>query len=366
MPRRPQYTVLGAGNNGAVIQAGPGVVYKYTRDPVEVASWLAVAGQQRRKPLPGMPILYDVHLGDRAAVITREDIHPLGARHGLDPYSLGALQTAARLDTKGRLYGDRRAALAARRIRSRGLYGPLRAVGRAINRIERVGAHPSDLRPDNFGRTARGLVLHDPGRSPVDTTIARSKGEYNECPNNKKLTGAVRDILGHAPSYKSCNVVNDKALRKVMRGHGWRDAEISDTAGFHSQDNVIYLLRGNEWSQLHELVHAAGVVDKDLCPWATEGITEAVAQDIAKQKKWKHHSTYPEYVKIVRTKLAPALGLKPLQVGEIVASDPKHAGRNLAKRLSLRTQIPERQWYKTLGPGNLSPQKFTTLLAQAS
>ena len=120
--RHPQYTVLGAGNNGAVIQAGPGVVYKYTRDPVEVAAWLAVAGQQaRRRPLSGMPILYDLHIGDRAAVITREDVKPLGKQHGLDPYSLGALQVASRLDTKARLYGDRRAALAARRIRARGL-----------------------------------------------------------------------------------------------------------------------------------------------------------------------------------------------------------------------------------------------------
>jgi len=200
----------------------------------------------------------------------------------------------------------------------------------------------------------------------VDTTIARSKGEYNQCPDTAKLTRAVRDILGHAPSYKACNVVNDKGLRKVMRGHGWRDTEISDTAGFHSQDNVIYLLRGNEWSQLHELVHAAGVVDKDLAPWVTEGITEAVAQDIAKKKKWKHHSTYPEYVEIVRKKLAPALGLTPLQLGEIVAAAPKQAGRNLARRLSLRTQIPAQHCYKALGPGNLSPQKFTALLKKAA
>lgn len=364
--RHPQYTVLGAGNNGAVIQASPGVVYKYTRDPVEVAAWLAVAGQQaRRRPLPGMPKLYDLHIGDRAAVITREDVKPLGKRHGLDPYSLSALQVASRLDTKSRLYGDRRSGLLARRIRARGLYGPLKDIGRAINKIERVGAHPSDLRPDNFGLTARGLVLHDPGRSPLDTTLARSRGSYNKCPDTPKLTRAVREILGKAPSYKACKVVDHGGLRKVMRGHGWRDAEINDTAGFHSQDNVIYLLRGNEWSQLHELVHAAGVIDKDLAPWITEGITEAVAQDIAKKKKWKHRETYPEYVRVIRKQLAPAAGLTTLQVGEIVAAAPQRAGRDLARRLAIRTNIPERTWYKAIGPGSLSPAKFKSLVKKA-
>ena len=175
-----------------------------------------------------------------------------------------------------------------------------------------------------------------------------------------------RDILGHAPSYKACKVVGDSDLRSVMRGHGWRDKEINDTAGFHSQDNVIYLLHGNEWSQLHELVHAAGVVDKDLSPWITEGVTEAVAEDIAKKKKWKHHSTYPQYVKVVGKDLAPALGLSVMDIGAIVAAAPARAGRDLSRRLALRTNIAQNKWYKVIGPGSLSPQKFTTLLTKAS
>jgi hypothetical protein len=224
-----------------------------------------------------------------------------------------------------------------------------------------MGAHPADLRPDNFGWADRGLVLHDPGRSPVQTTVAKARGEYDACPQAKKLAGAVRDVLGTAPDYRDCSIVNSNGLKKVMRRHGWRDAEINDTAGFHGQDNRIYLLRGNEWSLLHELVHAAGIVDKDLASWLTEGLTEAVAEDIAKQKQWEHRSTYPRYVKIVRQQVAPALGLTVAQIGEIVAAQPARAGRDLAQRLALRTSVPLRQWYKAIGPGATSPEAFTRL-----
>lgn len=364
--RRAQYSVLGSGNNGIVIQARPGVVYKYTRDPVEVASWLATASLQQQRwhqGVPGLPQLYDLHLGDRAAVVTREDVKPLGKRHGLDPYSIRALQVSSRLHTRSRLHGDRRAGLQARRIRSRGLYGPLRGVGQALGQLARLGAYPSDLRPDNFGLSSRGLLLHDPGRSPVETTVARSKGQYNKCPDARKMTTAVRELIGREPSYKSCRIVNPTQLQRVMQAHGWRDQEISDTAGFHSQDNVIYLLQGNEWSQLHELVHAAGIVDKDIAPWATEGITEAVAEDIAKKKKWKHHSTYPAYVTIVRKQLAPALGLTVLQIGQIVAAQPARAGRNISERLATRHPgTKARTWYKGLSRGVTGPEPFQAQL----
>lgn len=366
MPRRAQYAFIGAGNNGAVIQARPGVVYKYTRDPVEVASWLAILTQQRNGPLPGLPYVYDVHVAGRAAVITREDVRPLGKNHGLDSYSLGALQTASRLDTKAQVFGHRASALQATRIRSRGLYGPLRPVAKGLKALTRYKLVPGDLRPDNFGLTARGLVLHDPGRSPVETTLARAKGTYNTCPNSKKITSAVRDVLGKAPSYKTCRIVSHTALKRVMKRHGWRDAEINDTAGFHAQDSSIYLLRGNEWSQLHEMVHAAGIIDKDLAPWVTEGITEAVAQDIAKKKKWKHQETYPEYVRVVRKELAPALGLTPLQIGEIVASHPQRAGHELARRLAIRSNLPDKTWYKAIGPGSLSPRAFRSAIQRAA
>tara|TARA_R110002060_G_C2087892_1_gene96914 strand:- start:277 stop:762 length:486 start_codon:yes stop_codon:yes gene_type:complete len=161
-------------------------------------------------------------------------------------------------------------------------------------------------------------------------------------------------------------MVNDDQLRKVMRQHGWRDSDISDTAGFHSNDNNIYLLRGNEWSQLHEMAHAAGIVDKDLAPWITEGITECVAADIAKKKKWKHRGTYPEFVRIVRKDLAPTLGLTTMQIGQVVAAAPAHAGRDLSKRLSLRTNIPARTWYKAIGPGAATPGQFNRLLEKAT
>jgi len=363
MTRRTQFTLLGAGNNGAVLQGRErGVVYKYTRDPIEVQSWLAAASLRNRgRPLPGLPEHYAIHLGHRSAVIAREDVKPLGDTHGLDPASLAYLQIGSRLGNKASLHGSKAAERASRRHLSFGLAGPLRPVGQALRELHRLGARPSDLRPDNFGWTNRGLVLHDPGRSPVETTTAKARGEHDACPNVKKLAGAVRDALGKDPDYASCNIVSQNGMRRVMKTHGWRDAEINDTAGFHTQDNRVYLLRGNEWSLLHELVHAAGVIDKDLASWVTEGITEAAAEDIAKANGLDHRSTYPKFVKIVRQQLSPALGLTPTQLAEVVASQPNKAGRNLSERLAVRTGLSARKWYKTLGPGVASPSAYTHL-----
>jgi hypothetical protein len=364
MPRHAQFTVLGSGNNGAVLSGREkGLVYKITRDPVEVKSWLAATSLRNRgHALPGLPRHTHLFIGHRQAVIVREDVKPLGKTHGLDPGSLTYLQVGSRLGNKSSLHGSRRAEYAARRHLSFGLSGPLRPVGRALRALYGMGARPSDLRPDNFGWTNRGLVLHDPGRSPIETTVAKAKGQHDACPQVKKLAGAVRAALNSDPYYRDCRVVSQDGMRRVMRTHGWRDAEIDDTAGFHTQDNKIYLLRGNEWSLLHELVHAAGVVDKDLASWVTEGITEAAAEDIAKSKGMQHRATYPQYVKIVRQQLAPALGLTPMQVAEVVAARPSKAGRDLASRLALRSDVSARSWYKAIGPGATSPEAFLRLM----
>jgi hypothetical protein len=365
VPRKAQWSVLGHGNNGGVIQGPPGVVYKVTYDPVEIQSWLAAASMARRGRLPlGLPAIYDLRLGHRAAVVVREDVDPLGERHGLDPLSIAALQSAGRLSAKGRLHRNRPAWLKGRKIRSRGLYGPLRQVGQAVLALERMGARPSDLRPENLGRTPHGLVLHDPGRSPIETTVAgvRSPG-VAPCPETKKLASAVREMLRTAPSYKDCKVVNESHLTQVMKRHGWKDTDIKQTAGFHGEDNVIYLLQHQEWTLLHELVHAAGVVDRDLASWLTEGLTEAVAQDVAHKRNWTHHPTYPQYVKIVRNKVAPAAALSIPQLGRLVAVAPKQAGHHLAQKLHQEyPSISTSTWYKALGPGVLTPAPLEKIL----
>ena len=365
MGRKSQWSVIGSGNNGGVIQGPPGVVYKVTYDPVEIQSWLAAASLARRGRLPiGLPAIYDLHLGHRAAVVVREDVKPLGVRHGLDPMSIAALQSAGRLSAKGRLHQHRPAWLKGRKMRSRGLYGPLRQVGQAVMALEKLGARPSDLRPENLGRTAHGLVLHDPGRSPVETTVAGVRNPADKpCPDTRKLASAVRQMLGKAPSYKSCKVVNEGHLAQVMKRHGWRDQDIQQTAGFHGEDNVIYLLQNQEWTLLHELVHAAGVIDRDLASWITEGITEAVAQAVAHKGSMSHHETYPKYVKIVKTKLAPAAGLSIPELGRLVATQPKRAGRHLADLLHTRhPSISAATWYKAIGPGVVTDEPLLRLV----
>ena len=362
MPRRTQWSVIGRGNNGAVIQGPPGVVYKYTEDPTEIACWLAAVSLARRNKMPaGLPDVYDIHLGTRNAVVIREDVAPLGKRHGLDPYSVSSLQRAGRLAVRGRVDRHYTSTLQSRRWRSKGLYGPLRDIGRAVLALESVGASPTDLRPANVGRRKVGgkLVLHDPGRTPMETTL----GPPTSCPDARRLGHRVRELLGHAPSYKECKVVNKVGLRRVMRKHGWSDRDIDGTAGFHTQDQRILLAEDGQWSLLHELVHAAGITDRDLAPWLTEGITEATAQEIAKTNGISHHPTYDKEVGIVREKLAPATGLGVTSLGRLVAHNPGHAGRKLAQILAKRhSSISTMQWYKTIGPGVLSPQPFLKLL----
>lgn len=365
MARKTQWSVIGRGNNGAVIQGPPGVVYKYTQDPTEVACWLAAVSLGHRSKLPpGLPEVYDIHLGNRSAVITREDVAPLGKLHGLDSHSVAALQRAGRLAVRGRVDGHYPSTLRSRRWRSKGLYGPLRTIGRAVHALESLGATPTDLRPSNLGRRRKdnSLVLHDPGRTPVETTLSNPA----PCPNARSLGHRVRQLLGTAPSYKSCQVVNKAGLRRVMRKHGWSDADADGTAGFHTQDQRILLAQDGQWSLLHELVHAAGVTDKDMAQWLTEGITEATAQEIAKQSGMSHRPTYDKEVDIVKKKLAPALGMGVTSIGKLVVRDPARAGRQLSKILAQRhPKVSWAQWYKTIGPGVLGPEPFIKLLRRA-
>ncbi len=68
----------------------------------------------------------------------------------------------------------------------------------------------------------------------------------------------------------------------------------------------------------------------------------------------------------MRQKVAPAAGMGVTSLGKLVAGDPGRAGRKLAQILAKRhSSISAMQWYKTIGPGVLSPDPFLKLFRRA-
>ncbi len=386
-PSSARFEVLGRGNNGAVLQSSAGSVYKWTVDPHETAIWLAVQSMRNAgRAVMGFPEILDIRLGDRCALIHREDVTPLGARekYALDPWASDVLKQASRLSTSGRLTGSRAMVLRGRRALDTALSAPmLRSLRTSVLNLRgRYQVEPTDLRPCNLGHGAGrkdSILVTDPGRTPIETALVAggaARGEaYQRCPNERGLRTAVQKALGKAPTYSNCRIANAAELGAVMQKHGWKDHEVAGTAGFHTEPNCnlfgkckpgdILVREGHDWSLLHEFVHAAGVVDKSLAPWITEGITEAVAQAIAEGEGWTHHPTYPDEVDVVREKLAPSLGLTVLDLGRLVVDDPAAAGRDIAKRMSAAVGGSSSRWYNAVGPGAQDARRFTKALQTA-
>ena len=363
-----------------MMAAGGGWVNKWTVDPVEVQAWLAAqAITNRQGPLPGFPRVLDLHLGEREAVITREYVRGAGER-SLWPHDAGlisALQHAAQVETAGRMLNWSRGvglgrALRSATLRSRPL---LRPVDDALRTLHGLGVSVPDVRIANMGWVpgragqADRVVLVDPGRAPIEA-LSNARGEaWSRCPHEIGLSIAVARLLRKAPSYRACRIIDYRTLRKVMRAHGWRDAEIQGTAGFHtepvrgSKDGDILLERKNAWALLHEMIHAAGVVDHDLTVWLTEGITEATAQVVAKHNGWKHVSTYPTEVAFVQRMLAPATGWSVLEIARAVVKNPRAAATTLGNRLAQQRGGHAHVWAKRLR--RLNPQELRVVVSQA-
>jgi len=362
-----RFTVLGQGNNGAVLQGSLGQVYKWSVDPVEIRNWLAVQSLRTEGvPLSGFPEVFNLHLGDRCAVITRETVSPfVSMRAGLllDSYVVNRLQAAGREITAGRLAGKPRRALAGRGLLLEGLsvqrLQPIRDSIQPL--IDRYRVYPGDVRPSNLGRIPgrrNAVVLHDLGRSPIETLAVAPGEAAARCPNATALGDAVKETLGRAPSYGKCKIVGPADLRSVMNSHGWRDAEINGTAGFHTEPSCnllgrctpgdILIRKGNEWSLLHELVHAAGI-DKGLSSWFIEGLTEATAQHIAEAHGLKHHPTYFTEVEQVKTIICPTLGVDVPALARMVLASPKRVARTIAAGLSASLGDSEQSWFNAVG-----------------
>ena len=354
MPQARIGAFLGRGNAGAVV-AGPmsRLVVKWTTDPVEVGAWLAaVTHAARGQPLPGIARVFDVHLGHREAAVVREEVTPATSARwrSLEDMDGIALRRAARLIGVGRLCRHGALVQAGLDLRDRalaqGAWGPMGVGLRALAAV--TPAAPSDVRAGNVAWTEQGYTLFDPGRTPLETLVAGRGEAHKRCPNATALGRAVRDLLGKTPSYADCRVVGPRDLSAVMQAHGWSKDEIEGTAGFHTQDDSILVLQGEEWSVLHELVHAAGVIDVSLAPWLAEGLTEAVAQLAAAKNRWAHHTTYADEVAMIRDRLCPALGMSVQELGRLVASDPRGAAQAIAARLAQNQGSPVDSWLKVI------------------
>lgn len=362
--RRRRYTVLGRGCNGAVLQGPPGSVYKWTTDPTELHAFLVADGLRARGvEVPGIPEVQGIWIGEREALIQRADTPTLSgraARNLLDPGLRTALQRGARLSATGRLRGNRAIQATGWKLQMRALGSSpvLRPIYQGARALSKYGVQLHDIRPANLAMGRKSLLMIDPGRTPVEATLVARGEAARRCPNEPALRKAATQLLGRAPNYKSCAVVGQREMQKVMGQHGWSAREVNGTAGFHTEDGRILLATDGTWSQLHEMVHAAGVTNESLGTWSTEGITEASAQDIAKARQWKHVPTYQQEVSVIRKQLAPALGISVLDLGRLVAKDPKGARRRIAVGLVQKVGGNGRRWEATLGPSSTSSAAF--------
>ncbi len=358
--------LIGHGNAGAVF-AGPhgarqSTVYKLTEDPSEVrANLAALVLQNLHEELPGIPQIYDVRIGNRAAVIHRDAIGPVRATSTLmSSARRAALQRAGRLEAAGRLCNRPELAEAGRRSLVQGLRtSGLRPLAATMAQLSRLDATPRDVRAANLGRTSDGrtLQLFDLGRSPLESLVVGRGGFRASCPGEPAARAAVTEILGQAPSYKSCRIVQPRELRRVMRHHNWTDAEIDGTAGFHTPDGRILIRQGQEWSVLHEVVHGADLVDVSVAPWLAEGVTEAVAQEVARAQGWQHTPTYDREVRATY-RLADTLGIPVLDLGRMIARD-REALPKMAAQLCRGGRTGP--WISALGPQSSGPEQFFEL-----
>jgi len=352
---RASLRLLGRGNNGVAYLRGDGAVVKVTSDPNEVAVAAAVFAMQREGiDTSAFPRIHDIRFGQRVAAIVRENVIPFrGSDFGQRTQALMARDARWHL---GGVTGSGRVRTALLSQRQ------LRPLGRSAAFIRhRWNVSPGDIRPGNLGhrKGSEDFVLFDVGRSPLETTIAKTRG--NECPALQLRKTQITALIGKAPSVKSCQMVNGQQLRRVMGGYGWSSQEVAETAGFHDPSRRIWLRHGNADSLTHELWHAVGIIDKDLAVWLCEGLTEATAQDDDKLHGIKHRSTYPEWVRLVRTRFAPLAGMTVLKLAAFVVSSPRNAGVRLAQHLQQRTGVPQARWYQVIGPGSNDPRDFLAL-----
>jgi len=159
------------------------------------------------------------------------------------------------------------------------------------------------------------------------------------CYKQHILVPRVQSALGVQLGEVACHVVSDQGMKNVMQKAGWRQAESRNVVGFQVNQKV-YVLDGADWTTLHELVHRAGVNADRISRFVAEGLTEAIASDLAKGRD-EHRPTYPKETTWVRNVLLPKLGMSAVQLGGLLArsADPP---RTLADLLVARNPALDR------------------------
>jgi hypothetical protein len=190
---------------------------------------------------------------------------------------------------------------------------------RAVDALERMGLlkqtntstnYPIGAYPALADRvlSAKGLALatdsEEPMRGLVEAVVAWFGG--------KPLHFASFNVLGEKAWTK---LLHEQLPQALSDGHSRLDF-LTNTSALTTHEHDIYVQAGHESDALHELVHAAGVEPKNDREdgFVCEGITQAIAIEIAQQLDLDVRTTYEDHVDFVVNYLLEAshLSLKKL------------------------------------------------------
>ena len=157
------------------------------------------------------------------------------------------------------------------------------------------------------------LSSDEPSRCQLNRA-RNAGGRPGKCKSTGRIAQATEEVLGSAASPRSCALVSPKKMDRILRQHNWDSGE--GVVGFHTPEDDLYVTK--QWSVPHEWVHAAGLVDDHLAMWVCEGLTEVVAEQVARRAKVPYQGTYTYERQLVEESLAPALGMPPLDLARQV------------------------------------------------
>ena len=115
----------------------------------------------------------------------------------------------------------------------------------------------------------------------------------------RKLQTAIARYLGQSFAVKSF---------KIDPNHGEEESELLGKSDGIRQDNGDIVVK-NMKSGIHELLHQAGFMPIGIGEFLNEGITQVVAEDIAKQQKLPIVNSYKENTDYIRKYLLPVIGI---------------------------------------------------------